>query len=161
MFENIDDSMRTGRRPEPEDEHGDEPINRRPRNFSSKGDMEKQIKNFLEQKFGGKAISVPGGIAMLGGDDREVHKPIYDKLNGIMKSMTYMAEQMGVKPSCKEATGKELKEGDVLKCPGGEKKTVLKVGYKFVVLSDTDDQKKVDGEWFEDEMNNLNFIKQP
>lgn len=154
MFEDIDRTMRQGAAEEGENKKKNGRSSRR-----SSG-MEREIADFIEKRFGGKAEVVRGGIMFSPqpGSEEDVHKPIYDKLEGMMKSLVFMAEKMKIAPTCKDATGAELKNGDVLKCPGGELKTVLKVGWKFAILSHTNNQTKADGPWFEDEINNLNLI---
>jgi len=152
MFEDIENILKNGaKKPEGDDKN---PSNR-PR--STNRPSEEDIARILQEKFGRPTRAVPGGVIMDASDD--VHKPIYDKLESMIKSMAYIAEKAGIPPICLDANKTELQVGDVLKCPGGEFKTVLKVGWGFVVLSHTDDQTKEDGAWFEDEINLLNFIK--
>jgi hypothetical protein len=158
MFEDIEDTLRNGkRRPSGSENDGEANNNRNRRDNSGRRPSEEDIARVIRENFGGNVHAVPGGIVMERGGD--AHKEIFDKLEGMVKSLSYMAEQLGVKPNCLDATNTELSAGDVLKCPGGELKTVLKVGWKFAILSHTDDQTKVDGPWFEDEINLLNFIK--
>lgn len=156
MFEDIENTLKNGRLPKKDDDDEGTKDNNRPRRRNRP--TEDEIAKVLQDKFGRKAIGVPGGIIM-DSSEEDVHKPIYDKIENLMKSMAYIAEKAGVPPTCLDANKVELAEGDVLKCPGDEIKTVLKVGWKFAILSRTDDQTKVDGPWFEDEINNLNFIK--
>ncbi len=161
MFEDIDDNMKKGKGSAGGKD--DVPAGRRKRfggNFED--ELGEEMAKFLEHRFGGHAKRVPGGIAYMpagrhGSDDP--HQEIYDKLKGTMKTLAYMAEQMKIPPTCLDANKIELAVGDVLKCPGGDFKTVLKLGWKFAILSHTDDQTKEDGAWFEEEINLLNFIK--
>lgn len=146
MFEDIENILKNGEDKEKKNKRGS----------SNPRRIEDDIKKYLQDKYGIKAIQVPGGLMVDGSD---AHKEFFDKIDGIMKTVSYIAEQLNIPPICLEATGKELTQGDQLKCPGGELKTVLKVGWKFVLLSNTDDQTKIDGVWFEGEIDKLNFIK--
>lgn len=180
MFEDISDGLKKGKkkfgksaRDEDDDEEstGDSKSGRR---TSFDGGMmqrgndepsEGEIKRILEERFGGKvrAIRVPGergiGFEMETEVERLNPRAVKGKMEGALKSMMYIAEQAKIPPTCVDAVGAEIKEGDIIKVPGGEQKTVLKVGWKFCILSRTDDQKKSDGPWYEDEMNEGNFIR--
>lgn len=102
---------------------------------------------------GGKGVSVKLGSLM--GNDKQLNK----KFQGVADSLMYLGQSLKAKPSCTDAVGNELSVGDVLKVPGGEKKTVIEIGYKFAILSRTDNQTKTDGAWFETEIKNGNFVK--
>ncbi len=131
--------------------------------------IDRAIKDALKKEFGedieisdmgghGLAVKMPGS-AFLGkltgqGTDKKQLKIMVD---GFAKSLYLLGEALKVKPICMDAKRKLLKEGDMLNCPGGEQKKVLKVGYGFCNLSRTDDHDRDDGVWFQEQINNLNF----
>jgi hypothetical protein len=161
MFEEMDinDMLRKGKKPKKGDDDSGEP-RKQPNRFNNGGNQppfsEEELAKTLEEKFGMHAEVVRGGIIMQGsggGKDARL------KHEGVLESLIYVAQAAKIPPSCKDANGAELQAGDILKVPGGETKTVLKVGWKFVVLSRTEDQTASDGAWFENQINELNFIK--
>lgn len=158
----INDMLKKGKKPKKDDDDNDEGKKIPPPNRFNNGGgnmppfSEEELARTLEEKFGMHAEVVRGGIIMGGsggGKDARL------KHEGLMESLIYLAQAMKIPPSCKDSNGTELMPGDVLKVPGGETKAVLKVGWKFAILSRTEDHKANDGAWFENQMNELNFIK--
>lgn len=135
-----------------------EDITKRPIKKDSDDDFdlnsEESLAKFLGDKLGGHVSIVKGS-----GLSDEIHKPIFDKINALLDSLVYIAKELKIKPTCNDANGDELAKNDVLKCPSNKTKTVLEVGWKYVVLSHTDDETESDGPWFESEMSKMNFIK--
>lgn len=164
MFEDVDDILKGKRRKQPSnDEEAKRPNFNSNRGFDSNNlgnvPTPEEIQEALTQRFGGEVEVIPvGGGNLIGMPVGSMKK---DKLRseGLMETLVYIAQELKLPPSCKDIAGNELKVGDTLKVPGGQTKTVLKLGWKFVNLSKTDDQTKDDGVWFENEINNGNFIK--
>lgn len=119
--------------------------------IKSKQDMLERLKDV----FGEDAVSIKGDAVIVkkrheeDSDSEAIHQAL--ALNDIKweKVVRYIAESIEVKPLCLDADGKEIKLNDFLVAEG-KRKRVLRVGYKYVVLSRFDDVNEPDGVWFED-----------
>lgn len=165
MFEDVDDILKGKRKQQPSNDDEAKRANfNSNRGFDNNGGINQppsadEIRDVLQKRFGGDVIVEGIGIGNMIGIPLGDPKKGKLRSDGLIQTLVYIAEKMKLPPSCLDVAGKELAVGDVLKVPGGATKTVLKVGWKFVKLSKTEDQTKDDGVWFENEINDGNFIK--
>lgn len=153
MFEDIEDFLKHNR-PGGLDDHGNN--NDRPRKIDRNPSPE-ELADLLAREFGGTAEVIAGGRGV-SLTRPHAGKFADEKIKGLVETIMYFGKQLNVIPSCQDAVGKEIKVGNVLKVPGGASKMVLEVGFKFCILSRTDDHAKNDGAWFETEIKKGNFI---
>lgn len=125
--------------------------------IKSKSEMIKRLKD----AFGEESVSAEGDALVVRAKDSKHEKLAFEDvgeaihqalaLNDIKweKVISYMAESIELKPLCVDAKGVEVKRNDFL-VAGGKRKRVLRVGYKYAILSTFEDVNAEDGVWFED-----------
>ncbi len=132
------------------------------RNGLPSQDEMKDIADKIAEAVGGEVVKFKGGtmvrsVAKQGagaGNSRTMAK-----FDGLGKALLDIGLATGkIKPYCKDAAGKDIREGALLKVPGNEFKKVLRLGFGFCELSNTVNMDVSDGYWFENEINAGNFL---
>ncbi len=84
------------------------------------------------------------------------------QLETLIRIASLFADKLGIPRQCLDGKGELLAVGDVLVIPakfGGGEKTVLEVGHQWATLSYTDNPKKIDTDWYENEFVLREWVK--